>query len=96
MEVFPIPPEISNLSEVEQRLLSRIIPFMKLIKVQNRFSQSWCKGQVILFAQDVIEVAEQLPLPLTQTGLLIVLETRENVANQKEFQINMKKIEPAL
>lgn len=57
MDISQIPPELSNLSDIEERLLSRIVQFLKIIKVQNRFSQNWCKGQVILFAQDIIELA---------------------------------------
>ncbi|CAH1645765.1 unnamed protein product [Spodoptera littoralis] len=87
MELTPVPQELTSLSEIEQRLLSRIVPFLKIIKVNNRFSQSWCKGQVILFAQDVIELAEQLPLPLSQAGLVLVVETRENLDYHKEFEL---------
>lgn len=47
-----IPEELLNLSEAEQRLLSRIIPFMKIVKLSGRFGQylrssySLCNGLV--------------------------------------------------
>ncbi|KAG7299154.1 hypothetical protein JYU34_017689 [Plutella xylostella] len=96
MDVTPIPPEIASLSDVEQRLLTRIIPFLKIIKVQNRFSQNWCKGQVVLFAQDVVEIAEQLPLPLCNAGLVVVVETRENLQQHREFNLNIERVKTAL
>ncbi|KAK2578629.1 hypothetical protein KPH14_011927, partial [Odynerus spinipes] len=67
MQVADVPEEINNLTEIEKQMLCRIVPFMKIIKVHNRFSQNWCKGQVVLFARDVIEVTEQLPLNLNET-----------------------------
>uniref|UniRef100_A0A2H1WHS4 SFRICE_022702 n=1 Tax=Spodoptera frugiperda TaxID=7108 RepID=A0A2H1WHS4_SPOFR len=91
MDVAPVPPELASLSEVEQRLLSRMIPFLKIIKVHNRFSQSWCKGQVVLFAQDVVEVAEQLPLPIS-----VLVESRENLEQQRQFNVNTERIKTAL
>ncbi|KAF9404275.1 hypothetical protein HW555_014427 [Spodoptera exigua] len=92
MEVISLPPELADLTDVEQRLLSRVVPFMKIIKLQNRFSQSWCRGQVILFAQDVVEAAEQLPLPLAQAGIVVLFETRDNLPNHKQFQVDIRKI----
>ncbi|KAH9637609.1 hypothetical protein HF086_014773 [Spodoptera exigua] len=92
MEVMSLPPELADLTDVEQRLLSRVVPFMKIIKLQNRFRQCWCRGQVILFAQDVVEVAEQLPLPLAQAGIVVVVETRDNLPNHKQFQVDIRKI----
>ncbi|CAG4958728.1 unnamed protein product [Colias eurytheme] len=68
MTVMSLPPELADLTEVEQRLLSRVVPFIKIFNLQNRLSQSWCHGQVILFAQDDVEVAEQLPLPLSEAA----------------------------
>ena len=96
MDITPIPPEIASLSDVEQCLLTRIIPFLKIIKVQNRFSQNWCKGQVVLFAQDVVEIAEQLPLPLCSAGLVVVVETRENLQQHRQFNINIERVKNAL
>lgn len=96
MDVTPIPAELACLSDVEQRLLTRMIPFIKIIKVQNKFSQKWCKGQVVLFAQDVVEIAEQLPLPLTSAGLVIVVESRENLQQQRQFSIDIERVKTAL
>ncbi|XP_034839859.2 ATP-dependent DNA helicase pif1-like [Maniola hyperantus] len=68
MTVPDIPEEIGKLTEIEKRFLLRIVPFVQIIRVQNRFSQDWCRGQVVLFAKDIIELAEQLPLRPQQAG----------------------------
>ncbi|CAG9134826.1 unnamed protein product [Plutella xylostella] len=96
MTVSDIPDEIANLTEIEKSLLLRIVPFLKIIRVQNRFSQDWCKGQVVLFAKDVIELAEQLPLQPQQAGLVIVTESLENLQRSREFQVDVAKLNQAL
>ena len=78
-----VPPELANLTYAEERFLSRITPFLKIVKLDNRFSQNWCKGQVILFAKDVVEIAEQLPLTPHQAGLVLVVESLENLSCSK-------------
>lgn len=55
-----IPEVIQNLSDMEERLLSRIIPFVKIVKLGGRFGQSGFRGQAVLFAQDLEEISEQL------------------------------------
>ena len=59
-------------------MLARTILFLKTMKEQDRLSQNWCKGQLVLFSQDVIEVAEQLPLPLHNAPLVFTAESRES------------------
>lgn len=96
MKVVPQPPELSSLTDIEQRLLSRITPFMKIVKMKNKFSQKWCKGQVVLFAQDVAELADQLPLNLSQAGILIISERKGNLEQHKELNIDIDRIKIAL
>ncbi|KAF9405783.1 hypothetical protein HW555_013617 [Spodoptera exigua] len=86
MDVMSLPPELADLTDVEQRLVT----------TTKSFSQSWCRGQVILFAQDVVEAAEQLPLPLAVAGIVVVVETRDNLPNHKQFQVDIRKIKVAL
>lgn len=69
---------------------------MTIIRVNNRFSQNWCTGQVVLFAEDIIEVAEQLPLQLTDARIVLVAQHLENVQRFREFQIDLSKIRTAL
>ncbi|XP_076397900.1 uncharacterized protein LOC143266155 [Megachile rotundata] len=96
MEVMHVPQVISDLSEIEKYMLCRIVPFLKIMKIQNRFSQNWCKGQVVLFARDVFEVAEQLPVRLNETGIMIVVESLENLERQRQFELDVGKLRRAL
>lgn len=77
--LFPgnVPSEMSALTELERRLLQRIIPFVKVIKFPGRFGRYGLKGQAILFALDIFEVSEKLPemLPRSSTDIGIVLVT---------------------
>lgn len=94
--VSPVPEDLANISDIEHRLLSRIIPHLKIIKVDNRFSQHWCKGQVILFALDVSELAEQLPLQLNRAGIVIVAGSLENLQYIGEVKVDIHKLKLAL
>lgn len=96
MHLDVIPPEIASLSEVEKRLLSRIIPFLKIIKLTGRFGQYGLRGQAVLFAQDVGDIAEQLPLNITDAGLAFITETRENVENCREYCVNIDNLKNAM
>ncbi|KAG5894349.1 hypothetical protein JTB14_031910 [Gonioctena quinquepunctata] len=96
MSVAAIPTEIDELSEIEKRFICRVVPFLKIIKIQNRLSQDWCKGQAIMFAQDVVELAEQLPLEPNQAGLVLVVESLENLRHSRESQIDIDKLQLAL
>jgi len=91
-----IPDVIRNLSDMEQRLLSRIIPFVKIVKLGGRFGQSGFQGQAILFAQAIEEISEQLPLPIARTGMIIVCEQLENVERYRQFQVNVQNLSAAL
>ncbi|GFQ95021.1 uncharacterized protein TNCT_627381 [Trichonephila clavata] len=75
LEPGSIPEVIANSSQAEQRLISRIIPFVKIIKLSGVFGQYSFRGQAVLFAQDVFEVTENLSnmLPRTSNNARIVV-----------------------
>lgn len=95
-----IPEEMKEMTAVETRLISRIVPFLKIIKYEGKFGQHGFKGQVILFAQDVFEVTEQIPkqLPrqLNETGIIAIAESLEDIYLIREFHIKKNKIDQAL
>jgi len=69
-----MPEVIKNLSEMEQRLLLRIIPFIKIIKLGG---QSGFREQAVLFAQDIEEISNyhyQLQKQACHLGMIIVCE----------------------
>jgi hypothetical protein len=71
-----IPTEISELTQVEKRLLSHVIAFLKVVKYSGRFGQYGFKGQAMLFAQDVFELTEKLPIMLPRSVDNIGMELR--------------------
>ena len=87
---MPVPLKQKNLSYIQQHMLARIILLLKLMKIQNRFIQSWCKGQLVLFAQDVVGVAEQLLL--CNVRLAIITESHKNLQQQRKFQVNIERL----
>lgn len=96
----PIPQVIKDLTQAEQRLISRIIPFVKIVKLDGRFGQYGFKGQAILFAQDLFEVTEKLPQMLprapTDSGLVIITENLENLNITRQFSVSPPKVYAAL
>lgn len=96
MTVPPIPEELACLSEIELRLISRIKPFIKVLRLGGRYGQQGFKGQAILFAQQVEEVAEQLPLCGANMGIAIVTENLENITGNRRYSVDTEKIKKAL
>ena len=78
-----------NLSDIEQKMLARIIIFIKIMKVQNRFSQNWCKGQLFLFAQQQL-LNNCLYLCAMEDWLVIIAESHKNLQQRREIQINIE------
>lgn len=74
MLVAKIPAELENLSETEKVLLGRVKPFLKIYRLPGRFGQLGCKGQALLFPQQVEEVADQLPLSADKLGIAMCLK----------------------
>ena len=95
-----IPEEIAILTQVEIRLLARIIPFLKIIKYDGIFGQFGFKGQAVLFAQDIFEVTEKLPTSLPRSpdsaGLIVITESLENLNITREFIISRDNVSNAL
>ena len=95
-----IPDELKECTQVELRIMSRIIPFIKIIKLDGVFGQYSFKGQAILFAQDVFEITESLPNMLPRTaetsGIVIVLEELENLNIFRELEVNKQRVSTAL
>ena len=70
MHVDEIPLELSRLNTMEQRLISRVQAFMKLIVLP--LGQRALAGQTINFPANVSEVFNSLPRPLNSDGVVLV------------------------
>ncbi|KAG5685123.1 hypothetical protein PVAND_014319 [Polypedilum vanderplanki] len=95
-----IPDEIKVLTKAERRLLSRIIPYVNVIKFDGRFGQYGFKGQATLFALDIFEVTDKLqnilPRSSDDTGLVVITETLENLNSSREYRISRERVYAAL
>ena len=95
-----IPEVIADLSQAEQRLISRIIPFVKIIKLSGVFGQYSFRGQAVLFSQDVFEVAENLskmlPRSTSDAGIVVITERLKNINITRQFSVSRKKVYDAL
>ena len=70
MRVDEIPPELAHLTVMEQRLVSKVQAFMKLIVLP--LGQRALAGQTINFPIDVSEVCNTLPRPVNSDDIILV------------------------
>ena len=88
------------MTQAEQGLLTRVVPFIKIVKLSGQFGQFGFKGQAILFAKDIFEVIEQLPKMLprssSDTSVVVVTENLENVDRVRQFTIDRDRVYRAL
>uniref|UniRef100_A0A1X7V428 DUF6570 domain-containing protein n=1 Tax=Amphimedon queenslandica TaxID=400682 RepID=A0A1X7V428_AMPQE len=78
MLVDEIPPELSCLNAMEQKLISRVEAFMKLIVLP--LGQRALAGQTIHFPADMSEVYNSLPRPLNSDGVVLLKPQRSTSA----------------
>lgn len=94
------PDVIKALTYSEKRLLSRMIPFTKVVKYNGIFGQFGFRGQAVLFAQDLFEVTDNLvqtlPRPMSDMGLIVITEHRDNLEHARTFTINRDRLYAAL
>lgn len=100
LQLEDIPVEISRLNEVERRLLSRITPFMRIIKLNGSFGQYALRGQSIHFALDIFEVApklnEWLPFSPEDAAISIIVEEMLDLNKVHQFKIRQNYVKDAL
>ena len=86
MRVDEIPPELARLSVMEQRLISRVQAFMKLIVLP--LGQRALAGQTINFPVDVSEVCNALPRPVNSDGIVLVKPPDNRTASSVSASCN--------
>ena len=90
LSVPQAPQELQDLNSIEQRLICRVHPYMKLILLP--YGQSAMNGQSINFPYDLEEMVQK---PVSSDDMIIVTtETKEGLP--KEYVSNMKKVKNAL
>jgi hypothetical protein len=94
-----VPNCIKVLTKAEIGLLSRIHPYIKVIKFDGRFGQYGFKGHATLFAKDIFEVTEKvdvLPRTTHDSNIVIVTEEYENLNITREYKVDRTRLFTAL
>ena len=74
-----VPPVLSVLNTMEQRLISKVQAFMKLIVLP--LGQRALAGQSINFPVDVSQVCNALPRPIDESGVVLVQSSSSTSAS---------------
>ena len=96
MKVDAVPPELTRLNTMEQRLIARVQAFMKLIVLP--LGQRALAGQTINFPVNVSEVCNSLPRPLNSDGIVLVKPPESDtvsVSDPRQPTINTSNSEPS-
>ena len=69
MDLFPIPDELSGLTELESRLIAQRIPFMKILNLPKG-KQKAILGSVVNVPVDASETVAALPRSASSSGFI--------------------------
>ena len=88
-----IPPELQNLSLIEQMLIAQVHPVVQFHRIRN--AQTGYKGNVISFVQDIGKCYSTLPL-LPEEISNVIMFTKNTPKGEIQFKANRHKILEAL
>ncbi|XP_070573805.1 uncharacterized protein [Ptychodera flava] len=69
LEVEPVPEQLSFLCNLESQLITRIIPFMKIVALPTG-GQHGLRGQVVLVPSNIQKTAETLPRQTSESQII--------------------------
>ena len=93
MDPGPVPPELFGLIQVEEMLVSAVMPMMSIYRLP--YGQYGYSGHVINFPQDVLSFATTLPRLPSQIDVIVV--RKEGVArSHRDFRVRRYVVERAL
>ncbi|XP_070548888.1 uncharacterized protein [Ptychodera flava] len=69
LEVEPIPKQLSSLCQLESQLITRIIPFMKIVALPTG-GQHGLRGQVVLVPSNIQKTATSLPRQTSESQII--------------------------
>ncbi|CAF4034650.1 unnamed protein product, partial [Rotaria sp. Silwood2] len=103
LEVCQIPPELTNLNNLEKHLISLRLPFMKIVnltsgKVSSRLAQKGTKGPLHCVPSDVQDTVTTLPRPVDKS-MMVRLQLKRRIkykAVWEEQLINPNDVRDAL
>ncbi|KAK3926417.1 THAP domain-containing protein 11 [Frankliniella fusca] len=89
-----VPPQLQNLSSIEEQLISIIHPVVQVCKVKGH--QYSYKGNIINFPQDVKTFATKLPHNIHELKSVIKVRTSKDPTNFKDFHVRGDVVRNAL
>ena len=93
MDPGPVPPELLGLTQVEEMLISSVMPIMSLYHLPH--GQFGYSGHIINLPQDVATFVKMLPRSPSQLDVLLV--RRQGAAgSHKDFRVRRSKVMAAL
>lgn len=94
MDPGDVPPELQNLTSIEEQLISIIHPVVQVCKVKGH--QYNYKGNIINFPQDVKTFATKLPHNIYSLKSIIKVRTSKDATNYKDFHVRADVVRKAL
>ena len=98
LDILPVPQELQTLNILEKHLVSRMVPFMRLITLPKG-GQKKLKGPCILVPSNLNETLDILPRCDTDTTQIIKLKMKRKLSYKGYYeyqQVNVNKIHDAL
>ena len=91
-----VPIELQDLTFVEQLLIARVQPVMRVYRIKSRGipGQYAYKGNIINIGQNITEIINSLPR--TPSTLSVVVVRREVLNEHRDFHVRRKKVLSAL
>ena len=98
LQLQPIPPELQSLNILEKHLISRMVPFMKVITLPKG-GQKKLKGPCVLVPSNLQETLNVLPRCDAETPQIIKLKMKRKLSYKGYYEychVNMQKVHEAL
>jgi hypothetical protein len=93
MDPGPVPSQLQNLSQVEEMLISRILPIMSIYRLPH--GQYGYSGHVLNLPQDVSSFVNSLPRSPTNLDVMIVRKEGA-IDSHKDFRVRRSVVLQAL
>lgn len=94
MDPGEVPEELKGLTFIEEQVIARVHPMITVFKIKGH--QYAYRGNVISFAQDVQEIATQLPHKVKDLNSVICIKFQQSSAKYHDFFIRQERVRQAL
>ena len=83
MHLETVPDQLKDLSSLELQLISKVLPFMKIVPLYTG-AQKGIRGQVVLVPSDISKVTNSLPR-VTSESQIITLTLKSRLSDKHSF-----------